>query len=243
VIAGALICSKEAPDILWGVGRCLERIGRAGGWDRQGAIAPAGPRPMSSPHSAVSWGSAGSSSTPGMHGEGSARALTQVHALELSAGSPVRPIRWTSSCGSMAGCERVNRRVHRTIRAAPAERLVVERERMRPLPAWLPDSDRRHVVRVPQQPYVRIARNDYLIAPRFAGRRCPSRGSATRILILVSACRTRDLASSGAVTVTPAGAARLSEQNLRSTASISRHQSTLFRCIRSDRNGGADRLR
>jgi hypothetical protein len=27
VIAGALIFSKEAPDILWGVGRCLERIG------------------------------------------------------------------------------------------------------------------------------------------------------------------------------------------------------------------------
>ena len=27
VIAGALIFSKEAPDILWGVGRCLSRIG------------------------------------------------------------------------------------------------------------------------------------------------------------------------------------------------------------------------
>src|SRR5579859_4214015 len=27
VIAGALVFSKEAPDILWGVGRCIERIG------------------------------------------------------------------------------------------------------------------------------------------------------------------------------------------------------------------------
>ena len=27
VISGALVFSKQAPDILWGLGRCLERIG------------------------------------------------------------------------------------------------------------------------------------------------------------------------------------------------------------------------
>jgi transcriptional regulator with XRE-family HTH domain len=45
VIAGALIFSKEAPDILWGVARCLGRIGALPEklvWDREGAIAPAG---------------------------------------------------------------------------------------------------------------------------------------------------------------------------------------------------------
>jgi hypothetical protein len=45
VIAGALIFSKEAPDILWGVDRCLSRIGALPEklvWDREGAIAPAG---------------------------------------------------------------------------------------------------------------------------------------------------------------------------------------------------------
>ena len=30
-IAGALVFSKEAPDILWGLGRCLERVGGAAG--------------------------------------------------------------------------------------------------------------------------------------------------------------------------------------------------------------------
>ena len=40
-------------------------------------------------------------------------------------------------------CDRANRRVHRTIRAVPAERLVEERARMRPLPGRLPDTDRR----------------------------------------------------------------------------------------------------
>ena len=45
IVAGALIFSKEAPDILWGVGRCLDRIGALPEklvWDREGAIAPAG---------------------------------------------------------------------------------------------------------------------------------------------------------------------------------------------------------
>src|SRR5262245_39675010 len=45
VIAGALIFSKQAPDILWGLGRGLSRIGALPEklvWDREGAIAPLG---------------------------------------------------------------------------------------------------------------------------------------------------------------------------------------------------------
>jgi hypothetical protein len=41
VIAGALVFSKEAPDILWGLGRCLDRIGALPErlvWDREAAI-------------------------------------------------------------------------------------------------------------------------------------------------------------------------------------------------------------
>ena len=64
-----------------------------------------------------------------------------------------------------------NQRVHRTIRAVPAERLAEERERMRPLPERPLDFDRRFVTRVPAQPYLRWDRNDYSIDPRFAGRR------------------------------------------------------------------------
>jgi hypothetical protein len=82
-------------------------------------------------------------------------------------------------------CERVNRRMHRTIRAVPAERLVEELRRMRPLPAALPDTDRRFVVRVPQQPYLRIDRNDYSIDPAFAGRRVDVRVSQTAVTAMV----------------------------------------------------------
>jgi hypothetical protein len=50
-------------------------------------------------------------------------------------------------------CDRVSRRVHRTVRAILAARLLQERERMRPLPQVLPDCDRRMVVRVAAQPW------------------------------------------------------------------------------------------
>jgi hypothetical protein len=82
-------------------------------------------------------------------------------------------------------CDRVNQRMHRTIRAVPAERLLEERERMRPLAATMPDSDHRFVVRVPQQPYLRVDRNDYSFDPAFAGRRVEVRVSQTEVTAVV----------------------------------------------------------
>jgi hypothetical protein len=55
--------------------------------------------------------------------------------------------------------ERANVRGHRTLRERPLDRL--EREGLRALPEAGPDLDRRFVVRVPAQPYVRMDRNDY----------------------------------------------------------------------------------
>ena len=78
-------------------------------------------------------------------------------------------------------CDRVNGRVHRTTHAIPAERLLEERERMRALPVRLPDCDRRWVLRVPAQPYLRVDRNDYSIDPRFVGRRVEVRVSQSEV--------------------------------------------------------------
>jgi hypothetical protein len=80
---------------------------------------------------------------------------------------------------------KANGRVHRTVRAVPAERLAEEKTRMRPVPARMPDVDRRQVVRVPAQPFVRIDRNDYSIAPRFAGRRVEVRVSQEHVIAVV----------------------------------------------------------
>jgi hypothetical protein len=77
--------------------------------------------------------------------------------------------------------DRANSRTHRTTRAVPAERLAEERQRMRPLPGGRPETDRRFVWRVPQQPYLRFDTTDYSLDPRLAGRRVEVRVSHTEI--------------------------------------------------------------
>jgi hypothetical protein len=48
---------------------------------------------------------------------------------------------------------------------------------MRPLPETLPDVDRRLVLRVPPDPYVRVDSNDYSLDPRLVGPRVEVRVS------------------------------------------------------------------
>jgi hypothetical protein len=117
-------------------------------------------------------------------------------------------------------CDRVNRRVHRTIRAVPIERLVEERGRTRPLPSRLPEVDRRLVVRVPQQPYVRVDRNDYSIDPRFAGRRVEVRVSQEFVTAAVldtgePVCRHRRSFAGGLTFTDPAHQSELERQRAR----------------------------
>ena len=52
---------------------------------------------------------------------------------------------------------------------------------MRPLPESMPDHDRRWVIRVPAQPYLRWDTNDYSLDPRLAGRRVEVRVSQAEV--------------------------------------------------------------
>jgi Mu transposase, C-terminal domain len=199
VIAGSLIFSKEAPDILWGLGRCLGRIGVLPEklvWDREAAIA-AGGRPTD--EFAAFCGQLGVGWIILDAGDAQAKGvLERSHRFMRTNFLPGR--RFANELDFQAQldgwCEKANQRLHRTTRAVPAERLVEESRRLRPLPQGLPDVDRRSVVRVPQQPYVRIDRNDYSIDPRFAGRRVEVRVSQTQVTATVLdtgelACRHR----------------------------------------------------
>src|SRR3954467_10611335 len=203
VIAGALIFSKQAPDILWGLGRCLSRIGALPEklvWDREAAIAGGG-RPTDAfagfcGQLSVGWVilDAGDAQAKGL--------LERSHRFMRSNFEPGRrfanPLDFQLQFDGW--CEKVNQRVHRTVRAVPAERLIEECARMRrppPPPAGtprrgggrgpplLPDTDRRMVLRVPQQPYLRVDRNDYSIDPTFAGRRVEVRISQREVTAIV----------------------------------------------------------
>lgn len=205
VIAGALIFGKEAPDILWGLVRCLARIGALPEklvWDREGAIA-AGGRPTD--EFAAFCGQLRVGWVILDRGDAQAKgALERSHRFMRSSFLPGR--RFANPADFQlqldGWCDRVNRRVHRTIRAVPAERLVVERERMRQLPVRSPDTDRRFVTRVPAQPYLRFDRNDYSIDPAFAGRRVEVRVSQELVTAAVLdtgelACRHRRVFAGG----------------------------------------------
>jgi hypothetical protein len=223
IVAGALIFSKEAPDILWGVGRCLGRIGALPEklvWDREGAIHAGGGRPTD--EFAAFCGQLGVGWIILDPGDAQAKGvLERSHRFMRSNFEPGR--RFANHLDFQlqfdGWCDRVNRRVHRTVRAVPAERLLEERARMRPLPG-LPDLDRRVVVRVPQQPYLRVDRNDYSIDPRFAGRRVELRVSQTEVTAAVLdtgelACRHRRVFAGGLTFTDPAHQTELDRQRSR----------------------------
>lgn len=173
--AGALIFAKQAPDILWGMGRCLAKLGalpETAVWDREGAIAPKG-KPTEAFAAfcgslPVGW-SICEAEDPESKG-----ILERSHRFLRSNFEPGRsfasPEHFQASLDEWFE-NRANTRLHRGIRAVPAERLAEEVQRMRPLPERMPDTDRRFVMRVPQQPYLRFDTNDYSLDPRAAGRR------------------------------------------------------------------------
>jgi len=184
--SGALIFSKQAPDILWGMGRCLSAIGALPErvvWDREGAIHRGGGQPTDEfaafcGQLALGWVilDPGDCQAKGM--------LERMHDFIERSFEPDRcfanPLDFQHQLdGWFEG--RANSRLHRTLRAVPAERLEQERMTMRPLPAQMPDLDRRFVTRVQPQPYLRFDTNDYSLDPRLAGRRVEVRVSQAEI--------------------------------------------------------------
>jgi transposase len=184
--AGALIFSKQAPDILWGMGRCLAELGALPEtvvWDREAAIAPKG-KPTDAFAAfcgalPVGW-SICEAEDPESKGvlERSHRFLRSNFEPGRSFASPEH----FQACLDEWFANRANTRLHRGIRAVPAERLAEEVQRMRALPERMPDTDRRFVMRVPQQPYLRFDTNDYSLDPRAAGRRVEVRASQRKII-------------------------------------------------------------
>ena len=147
---------QAAPDLLFGMSRCLGRLGALPErlvWDREGAIHAGGGRPTEEfagfcGQLAVGWLIL-EPADPESKG-----ALERSHRFMRTNFEPGR--RFCSELDYQAQLDawtgRANARTHRTIRAVPAERLQAERQRMRALPERMPETDRGFVAGSPSSP-------------------------------------------------------------------------------------------
>jgi transposase len=187
--AGALVFSKEIPDLLFGIRRCLWSLGALPQtlvWDRQSGLHAGGGRPTE-----AFAGFCGQLRV-GWHfcDKGDPQAKGVVERLQDFIERSFEPGRafaneldFQAQLDTWFG-ERANPRMHKTLRCRPIDRLVEEREVMAPLAPVAPDTDRRWVLRVAPDPYLRFDTNDYSLDPAFVGRRVEARVTDREVLAI-----------------------------------------------------------
>jgi transposase len=174
--AGALIFTRKIPDLLFGIRRCLWSLGALPQtlvWDRQSGLHASGGRPTGE-----FAGLCGALRVDWYFCEPrDPQAKGVVERLQDFIERSFEPGRrfaneldfqlqlddWFES--------RANPRHHKTLRCRPVDRLLEERQVMAPLPEVAPDVDRRWVLRVPPDPYLRFDTCDYSLDPRLVGRK------------------------------------------------------------------------
>jgi transposase len=180
--AGTLVFSKEAPDLLYGIGRSLSLLGGLPEtlvWDREGALHAGGGRPTDAFAAFCGQLTVGWRFLEPHDPESKGVVERLQHYLETNF-EPGRRFcneldfqeqldRWFR--------ERANVRFHRSLRCRPLDRLAEELQVSRPFPTQLPDVDRRFVTRVAPDPYLRVDTNDYSLNPQLVGRRIDVRVS------------------------------------------------------------------
>ncbi|MGB9184363.1 MAG: IS21 family transposase [Solirubrobacteraceae bacterium] len=183
--AGALVFSRQAGDVLWGMGRCLWSLGglpQVLVWDREGCLHAGGGRPTDR-YAAF----CGQLKTDWLFCEpADPQAKGVVERLQGYIETNFEPGRRFANHLDFqlqldAWFAKANARTHKTLRCRPVDRLEEERSAMGLLPAREPDLDERIVVRVPADPHVRIDTNDYSLDPALVGRRVEVRISQQEI--------------------------------------------------------------
>ena len=184
--AGALVFSKQTEDLLAGIRRCLWQLGglpQTLVWDRQAGIHSHDGRPTRE------FAALCGQLKVGWHfcRPRDPQAKGCVERLQGYAETNFEPGRIFANELDFQGqldawFVKVNARQHRTTRARPIDRLAEELEVMTALPATAPDTDRRWVLRVAPDPYVRFDSCDYSLAPDLVGRRVEIRITDTEVL-------------------------------------------------------------
>jgi len=174
--AGAVIFSKQTPELLFGIRRCLWSLGALPQtlvWDRQAGLHATGGRPTEEFAAfcgalRVDWHFC-DARDPQAKG-----VVERLQDFMERSFEPGRCFANELDCQLQLDCwfsDRANARVHKTLRARPIDRLIEERQVMAALPASMPDTDRRWVLRVPPDPYLRFDTCDYSLNPGLVGRR------------------------------------------------------------------------
>jgi transposase len=185
--AGALIFSTQLPDLLAGVRRCLWSLGALPQtlvWDRQSGLHAGGGRPT------VDFAAFCGQLPVGWHfcERGDPQAKGAVERLQDFIEKSFEPGRMFANELDFQlqldawFAERANPRMHKTLRCRPSDRLVEEHAVMTSLPGSLPDVDRRWVLRVAPDPYLRFDTCDYSLDPRLVGRRVEARVTDHEVL-------------------------------------------------------------
>jgi transposase len=183
--AGALVFSREAADVLWGVTRCLWSLGGLPEmlvWDREGCLHAGAGRPTGEYSSLC-----GQLRVDWLFCEpADPEAKGVVERLQGYMETNFEPGRRFANELDFqvqldAWFEKANSRTHKTLRCRPIDRLIEERQVMRSLPDREPDLDRRWVTRVPADPMLRFDSNDYSLDPGLVGRRVEVRVSQREV--------------------------------------------------------------
>jgi transposase len=188
--AGALVFSKQTPDLLHGIRRCLWTLGALPQtlvWDRQSGLHAGGGRPT------VEFAAfCGALRLDWFFCEPrDPQAKGVVERLQDFLERSFEPGRcfaneldfqlqldtWFS--------QRANARQHKTLRCRPIDRLIEEQQVMAPLPRVGPDVDRRWSTRVPPDPYLRFDTNDYSLDPRLVGCKVEVRVNERQVIAVV----------------------------------------------------------
>jgi transposase len=185
--AGALIFTKQTPDLLAGMARCLWSLGALPKtllWDRQSGLHASAGRPTEEfacfcGQLKLDWLFC-EPADPQAKGvvermqDFIERSFEPGRAFANELDFQLQLDDWFDT--------RANPRHHKTLRCRPVDRLLEEREVMAPLPERPPDTDRRWVLRVPPDPHLRFDTCDYSLDPRLVGRRVEARVTDREVL-------------------------------------------------------------
>jgi len=185
--AGALIFSKQTPELLFGIRRCLWSLGALPEtlvWDRQSGLHAGGGRPTAEFAAfcgalRVGWYFC---EPRDPQAKGVVERLQDFIEKSFEPGR-----RFANELDFQLQLDawfdtRANPRVHKTLRCRPSDRLIEERAVMSPLPSVVPETDRRWVLRVSPDPYLRFDTCDYSLDPRLVGRRVEARITEREVL-------------------------------------------------------------